>query len=344
MSLSEKVCIFVHYERSGILRRHTRRYLISIAEQGFSIVFVSNSPLQEESLRFLSRSCYRIILRDNCGYDFAAYRDGLLNIFFELNDTLVLLLANDSVYAPISPLSDFFMKMDFSLADVWGATDSWQRQYHIQSYFIAFGPMALAHPGFHAFWLKVRNVRSKWAAVKYYELGLTRAMLALDMRCAAVFDYQSLMRRAEAIVQEVELENSDLKSGLPKNSTEDLSPGGEQSVATRSPINSKLLDRAESGVAGEGAAKIHADVALLKASADRALHGAVLRRPSNPVVDLWLLLMDAGFPFLKRELLRDDPTRSPDLFAWHRIVNKHAPALYAEIIEDLKRVIRRASP
>ncbi|WP_368417418.1 hypothetical protein [Falsiroseomonas sp.] len=55
-------------------------------------------------------------------------------------------------------------------------------------------------------------------------------------------------------------------------------------------------------------------------------------------------LTDAGCPFLKRELLRDNPTHLPDLAFWHRIVRDRAPALYREIIEDLKRVMRRAAP
>lgn len=294
--MTGKVCVFVHYDGGGVLRPYARRYLDALAAEGFCIVFVGNSTIAQESLEHLSGRCARILLRDNRGYDFGAYRDGILNLDIRSRPLTMLVLANDSVYAPLSPLAGLFDEMDFAAADIWAATDSWQRRYHLQSYLIGFGPVALAHPGFLDFWRQVRNAKSKWAVVKHYEIGLTRVMLAAGMRCAAVFDYQSLMRRAEAMVE----------------ADEDPEP--------------------------------NATAALFRTSAERALRAASRRRAANPMIDLWLLLAEAGCPFLKRELLRDDPTRVPDLFAWHRIVQDRAPALYREIIEDLKRVMRRASP
>jgi hypothetical protein len=43
-------------------------------------------------------------------------------------------------------------------------------------------------------------------------------------------------------------------------------------------------------------------------------------------------------------LLRDDPNHVPDLFAWHRLVRDRSPALYREMIDDLKRLMRRSAP
>jgi hypothetical protein len=279
-----------------VVSPHARRYLDAFVAEGFCIVFVSNSALTQESLDRLAGRCARILLRDNRGYDFGGYRDGILSLDMQQARPAMIMLANDSVYAPLSPIAGLLDEMDFSAADVWGVTDSWQRRYHLQSYLVAYGPAALAHPDFLSFWRQVRNIKSKWAAVKYYEIGLTQATQALGMRCAAVFDYQSLMRRAEAIVE----------------AEEDAKPTPKAT--------------------------------LLRASAERAMRAAARRRATNPVIDLWLLLAEAGCPFVKRELLRDDPIRVPDLFAWHRIVQDRSPALYREIIEDLKRVMRGAAP
>ncbi|WP_431285041.1 rhamnan synthesis F family protein [Humitalea sp. 24SJ18S-53] len=297
--LSDKVCVFVHYDGGGVLRAHARRYLDALTAEGFCIVFVSNSPLCAESLAHLTGRCVRILLRDNRGYDFAAYRDGIFSLDMGADRPAIVVLANDSVYGPVSPLSALFDGMDFAAADVWGVTDSWQTRYHLQSYLVAFGPTALANPRFAAFWRQVRNVRSKWAVVRHYEIGMTQAMQAGGLRCAAVFDYQNLMRRAEAI-----------------------------------------LDAA----AEEDAPPRHSLGALMLHAAERAEHAARMRIAMNPVIDMWLMLAEAGGPFIKRELLRDDPTRLHDLVAWHRIVQSRAPALYREMIEDLKRVMRRAAP
>jgi hypothetical protein len=51
-----------------------------------------------------------------------------------------------------------------------------------------------------------------------------------------------------------------------------------------------------------------------------------------------------GFPFIKRELLRDNPGGAEELALWHRIAREREPALYREVIEDLKRTMRKAAP
>ena len=58
------------------------------------------------------------------------------------------------------------------------------------------------------------------------------------------------------------------------------------------------------------------------------------RKPGNPTLNDWRALLDSGFPFVKRELLRDNPTEETDLGTWQSAV----PAAYAaEIEEDLRR-------
>src|SRR5262249_24948005 len=105
------------------------------------------------------------------------------------------------VYGPIVPLSGLLDQLDFTAADVWGASDSWQHRYHLQTYFIAFGPMAIKHPAFAEFWRNVRNVRSKGAAVHHYEIKLTHRLQASGLRCKAVWDYYSLIDAASFLTQ-----------------------------------------------------------------------------------------------------------------------------------------------
>ena len=302
--LTGRVCIFVHYDRSGTLRAHTRRYLDALIAEGLCIVLVSNSPLSAESRAYLMERCASIIFRTNRGYDFGAFRDGILSLEMSSARLTQLVLANDSVYGPMVPLESLFASMDFSIADIWGVTDSWQTRYHLQSYLMVFGPVALNSPKFAEFWKNVRNVRSKWAVVRHYEIGMTRTMQMAGLRCAAVFDYQALIRHAEAIL--------------------DAAAVADAAEEPRQPH--------------------HAIDTMLRHAAQRATHGARMRQATNPVIDLWLLLADAGGPLIKRELLRDDPTYLPDLAAWHRVVKGRAPALYADIMEDLKRVMRRSAP
>ena len=297
-AIGGRVCVFVHFDGQGVLRSHTRRYLVALGEHGISVVLVSNAGrLQTESLAFARRYCARVVLRANRGYDFGAYRDGILSLGIEPGKFISLIIANDSVFGPIMPLAPLFDRMDFAAADVWAATDSWQHRYHLQSYLIAFGPAAMNHVAFREFWASVRNVRSKWATVRYCEIGLTQRLQAAGLRCSAIWDYQSLMQSAWHLVE------------------------------------SDVLDPRTQPLAME-----------VRRSADHAVRAAATRVALNPTSELWLLLLWLGYPFIKRELLRRNPSKVSNLVIWHRIVRSRAPDLYREIVDDLKHVARNILP
>ncbi|MFC3124228.1 rhamnan synthesis F family protein [Pseudoroseomonas globiformis] len=193
-ALGPRVAVFCHFDPRGRLAEHVRRYIAALAEAGLSIVFTSNAgQLEDAALDWLRPRCAMIVLRRNTGLDFAAWRDGLAAAALPRAETELLLLVNDSVYGPLSPLGPMLARMDFSAADVWGLTDSWQCRFHLQSYLLAFGPRAFRSPGFNAFWKDVRDLRSKEAVIRAYEVGLTRAMLDAGLRCTALWPYTELL-------------------------------------------------------------------------------------------------------------------------------------------------------
>jgi hypothetical protein len=194
--LKSHCCVFVHYDNKGIVREHTRHHIVSLRKAGFSILFVTNSKkLANESLLWLVDHCALILIRKNRGYDFAAYRDGISAAKANLEQIETLIIANDSVYGPFGPLDDTIRQIDFAVADVWGLTDSWQHNYHLQSFFVAFGPVALASPAFDEFWQGIRNSLSKWAAINYGELRMTPHLQANNIRCRAIWSYLDIRDR-----------------------------------------------------------------------------------------------------------------------------------------------------
>ena len=68
------------------------------------------------------------------------------------------------------------------------------------------------------------------------------------------------------------------------------------------------------------------------------------RTPLNPTSDLWRQLLAARFPFIKRELLRDNPTRVPDVVEWRDVVAEIAETSLAPIERDLQRTLRNRTP
>lgn len=293
--LGDRICVFVHFDRAGQVWPHTRRYLTALRQAGLDIILVTNSgALQPESEAWVLAHCSRLLLRRNRGYDFGAYRDGIAAM--PATPTL-LILANDSLYGPLSDLESCLARIDFTAADIWGLTDSWQHRFHLQSFFLAFGPAALAHPAFHPYWAGVRNLGSKWAAVRFYELRMTAAFQAAGLRCAALWDYLSLIDVMQSLAESPE-------------------PGA----------NPDLEEQA------------------LRRMAKAAVWCADRRIPMNPSSDLWLALLQQGFPFLKRELLRQNPGRVPHLLAWHRRAKQANQDAYGEIVADLQRALRNRTP
>jgi len=73
-------------------------------------------------------------------------------------------------------------------------------------------------------------------------------------------------------------------------------------------------------------------------------NASVLRVPLNPTSDLWRQLMQAGFPFIKRELLRDNPTHVPDVAEWREVAAAQSATHLAAIERDLQRTLKDRAP
>ena len=139
-----------------------------------------------------------MLVRRNFGLDFAAWRAGLEHWRLPRADTRRLLLVNDSLVGPFAPLAPLLERFDFAAADIWAATDSLQRGWHLQSFYLAAGPRAMAHPAWAAFWRDVHPVRSKEWVIRQGELGFGRRMRAAGLRCQAVWPYEAVLARYHA--------------------------------------------------------------------------------------------------------------------------------------------------
>ena len=71
---------------------------------------------------------------------------------------------------------------------------------------------------------------------------------------------------------------------------------------------------------------------------------AVLRMPLNPTSDLWRQLMQTQFPFIKRELLRDNPTHVPDVAEWRDVAAAQSAMSLGPIERDLQRTLKNRTP
>lgn len=317
-SMSPRVVVFCHFDRHGQIRHHTRAYIDALRAENFDIVFVSNAGrLEPPDLAWVSERAVRIVVRRNLGFDFAGWRDAMAICGLPAPNTRLLLLVNDSVYGPLYPLGSVLDRIDFNEADVWGATDNWQSRYHLQSFFLAFGPKALGHEAFGVFWRSVRNVRSKAWVIRHCEIGLSRSLINAGLRCKAIWSYVDMIEVLRKSVAEQDIRDSTMEG-----------PSAEPMKPER---NSRVCFDTSFAEAG-------------RRNAERLVRIAYRRVPLNPTADLWRVLVEQGFPFLKRELLRDNPSRVPDVAAWSGVIDQIKSFNVDIIMRDLEKSLKNRTP
>ncbi|MDD2794555.1 rhamnan synthesis F family protein [Acidocella sp.] len=304
VTLGLKIAIFMHFDGRGVVRAQLLDYMRELRENGRTVVFVSNAgKLLPASLAALREICAVVILRRNIGYDFGAWRDAMDYLGLPRADTEEVILANDSVFGPLVPLGDVLRRLNYEKADIWGLTESWQVRYHLQSFFLAFGPAALRAPAWEKFWRSVRPVPMKSYIVNAYEVGVTQAMVKGGLRCAALWPYEMLIK----LVNRGELE--------------------------------KLIVAEESELGKADPIQITRKLQVL-----RIRDGVARRVALNPTSDLWRQLLLSGFPFIKRELLRDNPTKVEDVGDWVEVVRDSLAADPEPILQDLRTMLKGGAP
>jgi lipopolysaccharide biosynthesis protein len=192
--LTGKVCVFAHFDRKGEIHDYVLYYLKDLRRAGFKIVFVSNAsrPIRH-GVAEVSGLADRVLRRKNIGGYFGAYKDGIAAIE-DLSKVDLLLLANDSLYGPLSSLGDVFRRISGLRGQFWSLTDSWERAYHLDTDFILFGREAIASPAFKSFWAKLRYINSKNYVFRQYEVGLSQSLIKGGLRGSALCSYRDASR------------------------------------------------------------------------------------------------------------------------------------------------------
>lgn len=185
---NKDVCVLVTYARNGELSRHTFHHIRAYAIEGFKVVLVIvtegvSAPIPDRIL-----GVDAIIVRINHGWDFAAWSTAL-SILPDLWHASNLILANDSVYGPLSKES--FAKVINSVrnsaSDIISLTDSYQNYRHYMSYFTALKPSALRSKVVQDFWNDVRSLKDKDLVIHSYEIPALRKFEAGGLAIQILF-------------------------------------------------------------------------------------------------------------------------------------------------------------
>ena len=191
----ERILLYVHFNKCNHISGHVFYQLEQLKPLFSKIIFISNSPLSNEDKCRLREDLgiSDLLERDNRGFDFAAWRDGMNWLGFDtLQNSDSLTLMNDTCFGPLWDLEPIYQRFEAdSQVDFWGMTNFRKTRYfeeHLQSYFVTFKQSVLKDKAFHEFWSQVEDFTDVQDVIDHYETQFTKRFVEAGFRYQALFD------------------------------------------------------------------------------------------------------------------------------------------------------------
>ncbi|WP_062005859.1 rhamnan synthesis F family protein [Streptococcus cristatus] len=191
----ERILLYVHFNKYKRVSNHVFYQLEQLKPLFSKILFISNSYIEEAIKKKLHDEfgISNVLERDNQGYDFAAWRDGMSAIGFEELKTYdSLTLMNDTCFGPLWDLEPIYKRFeDDTQVDFWGMTNFRKTKYfeeHLQSYFVTFKQQILRAISFQEFWEQVKDFTDVQDVIDHYETKFTQYFTEAGFSYQALFD------------------------------------------------------------------------------------------------------------------------------------------------------------
>lgn len=190
----------MHFNKYGELAEHIVHQLQQLKPLFTKVVLITNSELSSIDKDRLDGLYDDFIQRENVGFDFAAWREGIKKIGWEeLAEYDSVTLMNDTCFGPVYPLQPVYEKMEKSGADFWGITNHAAITYgmpgtngpvprHNQSYLGVFTRDVIRSLAFQKFWDEVRDFTDVTKVIQKYETQLTQVLERAGFKNAVFFD------------------------------------------------------------------------------------------------------------------------------------------------------------
>lgn len=190
-TLSGDICLFATHAASPALKPHVLHHARCLAEAGFAVVLMVNADDDAGDVALDARVLDRLAgayVRENVGFDFGAWGHGWA-LGGGLPGATRLLLVNDSIIGPLDreKFGTLLGRIRGASADVVGLTENFVPHPHLQSFFLAFGPRALATPVLRAVFDGMHALPTKELVIDAYETALTRQLAAAGLTATALF-------------------------------------------------------------------------------------------------------------------------------------------------------------
>lgn len=202
-----RILLYVHFNKKNELSEYITFQLNALQPLFEKIVFISNSKLSVLDRSRIKEICNDVIERENIGYDFAAWRDGIRHIgWSSLSKYDSVTLMNDTCFGPVYPVEDMYLTMEKANVDFWGVTDHRFSSrgmpgtggivpHHIQSYMTVFNANVVKSRAFQNFWNNVNDYDDVEKVIQDYETQLTGVLSNAKFTWSIFFDTDAYSKK-----------------------------------------------------------------------------------------------------------------------------------------------------
>ncbi len=166
--ITGEVGVFVTHSSDGSIKPHVVHYLTALKRHGVNVVLMVAADHQVDKIESnVLALVSALFVRQNEGYDFAAWAH-VLQLHPALFASPILYLLNDSVFGPFNDdkFAALLQRIRRSEADVVGLTDSYEHNWHLQSFFLAIKSRALSSVALHRFINSISVLPDKDAVIR----------------------------------------------------------------------------------------------------------------------------------------------------------------------------------
>jgi hypothetical protein len=257
---------------------------------GYAVVLINSRPGAERyDNNYDGFSDLRIYKKD-WGRDFASWLTGYHHIAQSVPQMDHLVFINDSIIGPLSSIADMLKAYSASQADFWALTDSYDQTYHYQSSLFILSGTALSSRGWQLFVANYDYPNDKDRVIAEGELGLSTILFADGVRSDVLCPYHEVAAK------------------------------WAQSTFRRNRLIYEIDKSFQNHTCGQFGYAHHTTAWF-----SDAIGTVMVRAARNAQHTFWdTLILDYGYPFLKKELYLFNPEKLPNL----TLVLDHVPAAY----------------
>ncbi len=183
--------IVAHYHESGLLRTDTIDLLTHIQQHFKKIILVSTHLLEAEKYKLPPE--VQLIIRENIGYDFFSYRQGLIELKKDTDlwtylTTITMMNTSFVCFDTHKLFKAYFQQTALKNFEAMGLIKSRQIKPHLQSYLFTCQRKVFDHPNVSRWWQEMTPINDRARVIMELEIGFSQVLRQSRIHLKGVYE------------------------------------------------------------------------------------------------------------------------------------------------------------